>query len=851
MAPASLKLSGITKRYLGVLALDHVDFECCPGEIHAVLGENGSGKSTLLGIASGATEADEGRVTIMGKPLAAADPLMARHLGLAIVYQDDSLVRELTVAENLVLGAGDNTAPMSGKHAWAARMLAPYQLDIAPDMQVGQLTPARRQFLEIVKALISHPRVLLLDEPTASLDETGVEMLSAIVRRITAEGTAVVYVSHRLPEILALADRVTILRDGVGQGTYKVDGTLSEADLIALMVGRPIEAEYPQRVGRLAPEPVLTVADLGGSGFRDLSFQLRPGEILGFAGAEGNGQRDAIRALGGLAASCGVIICGGVQATILSPADALTAGLLSISADRSQESMFPALGVRENMTVQVLDDFAAAGLVSPAREWARAQALADELNIVTPTLEQPISYLSGGNQQKTVLARAFLRKPKVVLIDEPTQGVDANARFDIYRAVRAMMDGGASCIINSSDAMELAGICDRVLVFSRGRVIRELQRADISEESIVSAFLRSTEAAESHTASHETDGPLPALLRRLASGGSGQWWVALAFLTLLMLVMATYAATSTDVFLTKLNIRHILLATAPLALVTMAQFNVLMVRGFDISVGSLMSLTVVLASFLIGAEAAASEIAAGVALCLMAGIVVGGINGALVRGLGVNPVITTIATLSVLQGIALFLRPSPGGAISADFMDLLAMQVNGIPLSFYVILAAAIGGDAWLYGTRGGLNVRAVGFREQAARRNGVHIEFVHMRAYLLSGLLAVGAGFFLSSEVGVGHPVIGQGYTLTSIAAAVLGGAALNGGRGSFAGAMFGALFFTTTINVITLLGLNTGAGIITSGALTLFAVFLYSGWQPLARLLTHVRARFAPRPGAMAAGG
>jgi ribose transport system ATP-binding protein len=846
MASASLKLSGITKRYLGVLALDNVDFECRPGEIHAVLGENGSGKSTLLGIAGGAIEPDEGRVRIMDSALAAADPLLARRLGLAIVYQDDSLVRELSVAENLVLGARDNTAPMSGKHEWAARMLAPYQLDIAPDIQVGQLTPAQRQFLEIVKALISDPRVLLLDEPTASLDASGVEMLSGIVRHITAEGRSVVYVSHRLPEILALADRVTILRDGVGQGTYEVDGTLSEADLIALMVGRPIEAEYPQRLGGLAGEPVLTVANLGGRGFRDLSFQLSPGEILGFAGAEGNGQREAIRALGGLMPSSGgAISCGGVPATVLSPTDALAAGILSVSADRAQESVFPALGVRENMTVQVLDDFVSLGLVSPGRERAYAKALATELNIVTPTLEQPVSHLSGGNQQKAVLARVFLRKPKVVLIDEPTQGVDANARFDIYRAVRAMVDGGAGCIVNSSDAMELAGICNRVLVFSRGRVIRELQPADISEESIVSAFLRSTEAAGSHMPHLQAGGPLRELLHRLASGGSGQWWVALLFLTLLMLVMVTYAAASTDVFLTKLNIRHILLATAPLALVTMAQFNVLMVRGFDISVGSLMSLTVVLASFLIGAEAAPSEVVAGVALCLMAGVVVGGVNGALVRGAGINPVITTIATLSVLQGIALLLRPSPGGGINADFMDLLAVQVGGIPLSFYVILAAAIGGDVWLYSTRSGLQMRAVGFREQAARRNGVQIDFVHMRAYLMSGLLAVGAGFFLSSEVGVGHPVIGQGYTLTSIAAAVLGGAALNGGRGSFMGALFGALFFTTTVNVITLLGLNTGAGVITSGALTLLAVFLYSGWQPLARLLTRVRARFARSSG------
>ncbi len=843
MASVSLELSGITKRYPGVLALDHVDFQCRPGEIHAVLGENGSGKSTLLGIASGAIKADEGHVTIMGKALSAADPLLARRLGLAIVYQDDSLVRELSVADNLVLGAGDGTARTAGKHAWATRILEPYGLDIAPDTQVGRLTPAERQFLEIVKALISNPKVLLLDEPTASLDVSGVDRLSAIIRRITSEGTAVIYVSHRLPEILALAHRVTILRDGIGQGTYEVTSTLSEADLIALMVGRPIEAEYPPHRETVAAVPVLTVDKLGGRGFQEVSFRLHPGEILGFAGAEGNGQREAIRAIGGLEPSAGTIRCGVGEAHFFSPADALAAGILSVSADRSQESVFPVLGVRENMTVQVLDDFLAFGLVSHSRESARARALASELNIVTPTLEQPISHLSGGNQQKAVLARAFLRKPEIVLIDEPTQGVDANARYDIYRAVRAMVDRGAGCIVNSSDAMELAGICDRVLVFSRGRIIRELQRGEISEESIVSTFLRSTGVVGSQETSGQRDGKLRALLRRLASGGSGQWWVPLLFLTTLMLAMVAYAAAHTEVFLTELNIRHILLATAPLAMVTMAQFNVLMVRGFDISVGSLMSLTVVLASFLIGAEAGRGEIVTGITLCLLAGIVVGGVNGTLVRGVGINPVITTIATLSVVQGVALYLRPSPGGSINGGFMDLLAFQVGGIPLSFFILLAAAIGGDFWLYLTRSGLKLRAVGFREQAARRNGVHIDFVHIRAYLVSGLLAVGAGFFLSSEVGVGHPVIGQGYTLTSIAAAVLGGAALNGGRGSFLGALFGALFFTTSVNIIALLGLNTGAGVITSGALTLFAVLLYSGWQPLARLLARARGRFAQR--------
>ena len=301
----SLRLSGISKRYPGVQALAGMSFDCLPGEVHAVLGENGSGKSTLLKIAAGAVAADAGRVEIMGAPLTAADPMQARRLGLATVYQDDSLVRELTVAENLYLGCpagGDHAPPpVAGMASWAAAQLDRYGLDLAPQAIVGSLTPSQRQFLEIVKALTAAPKVLLLDEPTSTLDLPDVEKLTAIIRQAQAAGTAIVYVSHRLPEILDLADRVTILRDGVGRGTYPVGPDLSEAQLVALMVGRPVESEYPAKLGaRAATAPVvLEVQDLQGAQFSGLSFQVRAGEVLGFAGAEGNGQRQALRALGG------------------------------------------------------------------------------------------------------------------------------------------------------------------------------------------------------------------------------------------------------------------------------------------------------------------------------------------------------------------------------------------------------------------------------------------------------------------------------------------------------------------------------------------------------------------------
>jgi ribose transport system ATP-binding protein len=299
MQAASLEIAELSKSYPGVGALDGVSLQCRPGETHAIVGENGSGKSTL-GIASGAVIPDSGAVTIMGRPLTTADPLLARRLGLATVYQDDSLVRELTWPRTSI-PAPRSAVAIGGRNEWAERLLRSYDLDIAPDAMVAALSPSQRQFLEIVKALATEPKVLLLDEPTSTLDLPGVEKLSSIIRRITAQGTGVVYVSHRLPEVLALADRVTILRDGKGQGTYEVTPALSEADLIALMVGRPIDTEYPaKRQADIESAGVLFwAAGLSGARFHNINLHVHRGEILGFAGSESNGQRETLRALGG------------------------------------------------------------------------------------------------------------------------------------------------------------------------------------------------------------------------------------------------------------------------------------------------------------------------------------------------------------------------------------------------------------------------------------------------------------------------------------------------------------------------------------------------------------------------
>jgi ribose transport system ATP-binding protein len=607
------------------------------------------------------------------------------------------------------------------------------------------------------------------------------------------------------------------------------------------MVGRDIDSEYPPKPAAISERTVLSVRSLCGAGFSDVSFDAHAGEILGFAGAEGNGQRETIRAIVGLKDAQGSVWCHGAAVNVSSPRAALAGGVAFLSADRSGEAIFPDLGVQKNMMLSRLADFARLGFLARGAEDDSAEKMTADFTVVTASLDKPISGLSGGNQQKAVLARSFRAGAKAILIDEPTQGVDASARFEIYKAVRENIREDGACVVNSSDAQELAGICDRVLVFSRGRIVRELKGPEVCEEEIVSSFLTARDA-NSRRSGEESLGLSRALSSfiRFFVHGSETWWMPLAFLFILTLLVFAYAASRSDVFLRPINLRHMLQSTGPAALVAMAQLNVLLVRGLDVSVGSLMSLTVVAASFLIASDVSVPMMIGGTLCCLAVGAAVGSFNGFLVRYAKVNAIITTIAMLSVLQGAALIGRPIPDGAIDSDFATFLKFHVGFVPLSTLTLVALAILGDLWLHRSRGGLAIKATGFREEAARRNGVAVDFVQMRAYVLAAVMAAAAGLLLGAEVGVGHPTVGENFPLTSIAAAVLGGAALAGGRGSFVGAFFGAFFFTLMINVISILGLSTAVGVIASGVMTLMAVFFYSGLAEVDRIL---RRLFEPK--------
>jgi ribose transport system ATP-binding protein len=373
---------------------------------------------------------------------------------------------------------------------WAAARLEEFQIPFAVGALAGSLSLAQRQLLEVVKALLARPKVLLLDEPTTALGPQEVEQLHALVLARSRAGVGVVYVSHRLPEVLGIADRITVLRDGVGQGTFDVAG-MSEEALVALMIGRPLQLAFPDRDAETGPsEVLLEVTGLQGDRFGPIDLQVHKGEILGIAGAEGNGQWQFLRSLAGVERSTGTARCNGHELDSRSPVGPLRAGVVLLSGDRTRESLFPVLSVRANTTIQVLRRLGRLGVLRRGRERKTVTDLVRRLRIRTASIEQPVQSLSGGNQQKVALTRPFLRGAvRVILADEPTQGVDVGSRFDIYEALRAKADEGVAVIVKSSDPLELAGLCDRVVVMSRGRIVDEIPRAELGERRIVEAIV--------------------------------------------------------------------------------------------------------------------------------------------------------------------------------------------------------------------------------------------------------------------------------------------------------------------------------------------------------------------------
>jgi len=815
-----LRLRDVVKTFPGVVALKDVTFEVLAGEVHALVGENGAGKSTLMAVAAGSTVPDSGAVEIGGQPLASASPSDAQALGLGIVYQHLSILEDLTVIENMVFAMpAPLRPPMARASAWTRERLAAVGADIDPAERVSDLSTANRQLVEIAKALALDAKVLILDEPTESLTRVESERLFENIRSIRDKGTAVVYISHRLPEVKRIADRITVLRDGETRGTFEATA-ISEGEILRLIIGRSVDQVFPQkRVDDAALAPLLEVESLSGAGFHDVSVHVAPGEIVGLAGVEGNGQRAFLRALAGMNAARGKLIVAAQGVRLGRPTRMRRAGLIHLPGDRHREGVMLALSVRENVSLLALAQVAQLGIVRRVRERRLVAGQIERLGVRTPSAETTVSSLSGGNQQKVLFARALLAAPRVLLADEPTRGVDAGARIDLYQVMRDAAADGRAVVVLSSDAVELQGLCDRVLVFSRGRIVRELEGDEINEENIIGAAV--TSAGE-----HHHDLPLRARrVQRLRRFLSGDYLPSVVLAFLILLVGALTQADNSR-FLSSYEVQSMLLLASALAFVSLGQLVVLLTGNIDLSVGPLMALTAVVTSFFWATGQGTGDLVLGIVAVIGTGLAAGLVIGLLVRVGRLSSVLASLAVFIVMQGISLKLRPQTGGELRTDITSAINTDIGWMPVALIAAIVITLVAEVMLRRTRAGLELRAVGSDETRAHRLGAHVTRTHMLAFIGCSLFATAAGVMLAGTIAVGNgdPTVGANYTLTSITAVALGGASIFGGRGSFVGAFLGALLLTEIVSAIPFLQIALSWNNWIPGILILVAAGIYS---------------------------
>jgi ribose transport system ATP-binding protein len=810
-----LRLTDITKEFSGVTALSNASVDIFPGEVHAILGENGAGKSTMMNIIAGVLAPTRGTLAVGGEVIAAMTPEKAAALGVAISYQHPAVLDDLSVLENLRVALPDRIFAAGDTRETAQRMLDDVGLTVALTARADSLTVAQKHLLEIAKALALQPRILILDEPTAALDQDATDMLFTRIRQTVAGGTAVIYITHRLAELRQIAHRVTVLRDGRVEGRGLVTEVSDDA-LLGMIVGRSLASAFPPKCADAAPPVNFTVQGLSTRTVRDVGFAVGRGQIIGIAGVEGNGQADLMRALAGLEPWQGEVRLKGAA---LSPAE-VKAQAAYMPSDRHAEGIASELTVRENATFSAVDRFARGGLVSRRRELAAVGQIFDSLAVKTPGLEAGILSLSGGNQQKVVMARALLSQPGFILADEPTQGVDVGARFEIYRILREVSASGVPVIVNSSDAAELEGLCDVVVVFSRGRVAETLHGVDVTEDRIIAAAVKAQShvAASGQAQAKPQDGKLR--LRHLIQSDNA----TVIPLTAVIVALALYVFSQNTNYLSAFNISNILLLATALGFIALGQTVALLMGGIDLSVGPLAGFLVVVASFFINEGQSPQMIALGFALMFVIAAAVGTINGCLIRFANFTPIAATLAMYIGLQGMSFVLRDGPDGYINFAVMSFIGWKLGPLPLSFVVLVVVALVAERILRRNRAGWQLRAIGSDESSARRMGIRVDRGVILGYVAVSVFTAMGAVMLMAQIGVGDPQQGVSYTLASITAVVLGGTSLRGGRGTFIGTLMGAVLLTEVLNAVSFLGLSQMWQYLFQGVLILAAALAYS---------------------------
>jgi len=815
-APPIMALRGIRKSFGAVRALNGVDLTIRPGEVHAIVGENGAGKSTLIAIAAGVLRADAGTIEYDGREITDPQADVLRLAGVSVTFQHPALAPDLTVLENLQLASPALNGPNG--LAEASRLLervSTEELPVPIDRRVVELSLAQRHLVEVARALSTRPKVIFFDEPTEPFQRAEIQKLFELIRTMRQEGVAVVYVSHRLPEVTELADRISVMRDG-----EIIESRLAEAithnEIITLIAGRPIGQAFPDK-SRGVREPLLETHKLSGPGFSHVDFVARAGEIVGLAGVEGEGQREFLRAIAGLGERTeGTLSVRGRVMHARAAVAMRGSGVGFVPDDRHAEGLFLTLSLRENLGIGSLSRVTRAGVVDQRAEVALAGNIVERLRIRSPSIEASISDLSGGNQQKVLIGREMAPEPTILLVDEPTRGVDVGARAEIYQRLRASADQGLAVVVCSSDGIELEGLCDRVLIFARGQIVKELTGDDVTDAAITEANLTATVSRSQKSAKVQADDRW----RRVLATDHFPI-VILAALTAIILAVTQ---SLNPYFLSGFNVSTMLTFLAIVIFISTAQLVTILVGAIDLSVGALAGLVVVFASFLTPRDAGPVDVAGNVALILMLTTGYGLFQGWLTTAMRIPAIIVTLASFVGLQGVSFALRQRTAGPISDRISDVLLFPVVGVPLAILLAVAMVLAFEWVLFRYPLGRRLRAVGSNPLAVDRLGINRNWHLLFAFGLSGFLTGIAGLMLAGQVGIGSPAAGGDYTLMSITAVVLGGASIAGGRGSVICTLMGAALLQSLSSASAFVNQDTYVRYMLLGVITLAAAIFFS---------------------------
>jgi len=796
-----LEAVGIRKEFPGHVALDDVDLEVARGELHAIIGQNGAGKSTLVKILTGVYRADAGELRVDGAPVIVNGPMAAGGLGIEIVHQDHPMVPGLDVTQNAFLGRELRSHGLLDSHAMAKQMteaLRTIEAGFPANVLANELSVAERMQATIAAALIRRPRILILDEPTASLSVAESTVLFDVIRSVRATGVTVIYISHRLGEIVDLATRVTVLRDGRNVGTLTMAESTRE-EMIRMMVGRDLSRLYPTSDAQVG-EPLLVLRDWQvGDMVRGVDLDVRRGEVVGVAGLVGSGTTElAMSLFGALQPSSGSALLDGRDIGGHNPRRNMDRGAAMVPEDRRSEALFETLSVRENIALSSLSSWSRLSWVQRKHEQREVESLLERLAVASTGPEQRVGELSGGNQQKVVIGRWLARGADLYIFAEPTVGVDVGSKVEIYQQMVDIASRGAAVVMVSSDFDELLQMCDRVVVVVNGRITRDVPRGEADLEELTYWASGGGEPQEAGAAAAALVGRRSDRMRWVRSPRG----LTITAMVLILLVIGVMAPR----FFAPDNLFDVLKQGSVVSVIAVALTAALAVGGFDLSVGATGQLvTNIVAGSVIGGASTPTAIGTGIVV----GAVVGAINGIVIVLLGVPSFVATLGMLFLLLGVTLQVNGGLTHTLSVTgnegFLMLGQGYMGPVPVILVIVAAVALLLGSVLKRTALGMRLYAVGGNPRAAALRGVSARRMIFLSFLLSGAVAGFAGV-LQASYSSGSTAADASLNLlvAALSAAFLGSTISKSQQFDVLGSAIAAMFIAAVANGLILNGLS-----------------------------------------------